>query len=160
MARLFLVRPGPPPVDPSTTDAAAGAATGPRVPGVARLADRLAGTGIAAVVTSVDPEALTTARELAAQLDLDMHSAGGLEAPSADETVGTAVDRFGEGLDAVLGVHRGQSIAVVAEGRVMSGWLARTCGVDAEVTEQTLGRPSYVVVDVDARAVVDVVPSL
>jgi broad specificity phosphatase PhoE len=150
MARFVLVRPalpdpGAPLLLPTLVD---------------RLALKLAERSVAVVVTSPERGPLATARPLAAALDVSMHSAGGVEERQPGESTGEAIDRFSDGLDALLKVHPVDTFALVTGGLVVSGWLGRHCGVDPEVTERTLGQPSFVVVDRLGPTVAEVVAAV
>lgn len=127
---------------------------------VDRLALKLAERSVAVVVTSPEPGALATARPLAAALDVPMHSAGGVEERQTGESTGEAIDRFTEGVAALLKVHPAETFALVTGGLVISGWLGRHCGADAEVTERTLGQPSFVVIDRLGPTVAEVVAAV
>jgi broad specificity phosphatase PhoE len=156
--------------------------------GARRLGERLRPLALDLVVSSVEPKAAETGRVAAEVADLpwqtghDLHehvrrSTGylGTEAFEAsirrffaeprsvvfgDESADAAFARFSTAVDALLRVHKGKRLCVVAHGTVISLLLGRRYGVDEWATWQALGTPSYVVVDQKSRAVVDVVRSV
>jgi broad specificity phosphatase PhoE len=154
--------------------------------GSLRLAERLRPLELDLVVSSVEPKAAETARIAAKALDLpfqsghDLHeqeraSAGYLDAnrfqsaiqqlfasPSTlvfgEETGDAAGQRFGAAVDALVKVHGGRRLCIVAHGTVIALHLEREYGVDGWATWKALdGLPCYVVVDRGSRAIVEVV---
>lgn len=153
--------------------------------GTARLGERLRPLGIGLGVSSVEPKAAETGRVVADALDLplqtghDLHehvrpAVGYLDQPMfeasirrffaepgsvvfGNESADAAFARFSAAVDALVRVHRGKRLAVVAHGTVISLLLGRRYGVGEWATWKALGTPSYVVVDCRSKAVIDVV---
>lgn len=181
---LVLVKAARPEVDPAVP-AASWTLGVDGTQGSLRLADRLRPLSLGLVVASVEPKAVETARILAEALDLpwqtghDLHehvrpSVGYLgqeefeasirrffSTPSqvvfGDESADAAFRRFSTAVDALVRVHRGRRLCVVAHGTVISLLLGRRFGVDEWTTWKALGTPAYVVVDQKTESVVGVV---
>ena len=187
---LVLVRHARPEVDPSVPAAswtlgAEGLAGAARLAERLRAAG---GLGLDLVVSSIEPKAVGTAQVIAAALDLswqtghDLHEhdrSGTGYLPAEDfaaamqrffsrpdevvlgtESATAAFTRFSRAVDALVKVHTGKRLCVVAHGTVMSLLLGGRYGVDAFATWQALGTPAYVVVDRRSRLVVEVVRSV
>jgi broad specificity phosphatase PhoE len=181
---LVLVKHARPEVDPSVP-AASWELGVEGLAGALRLAERLRPLGLGLVVSSVEPKAAETGRLVAEALDLawqtghDLHehvrpSVGYLaqeefeasirrffSTPASvvfgDESADAAHRRFSAAIDALVRVHRGRRLCVVAHGTVLSLLLGRRYGLDEWATWKALGTPSYVVVDRRTRSVVEVV---
>lgn len=181
---LVLVKHARPEVDPSVP-ASAWTLGVDGVQGSLRLAERLRPLQLDLVVSSVEPKAAETGRLVAEALDLtwqtghDLHehvrpSVGYLSTPEfeasirrffstpaavvfGDESADAAHSRFSAAVDALVRVHRGKRLCVVAHGTVISLFVGRRFGVDEWATWKALGTPGYVVVDRRSRSVVEVV---
>lgn len=181
---LILVKHARPAVDPAVP-AASWTLGADGLAGSRRLAERLRPLSIGLVVTSVEPKAVETGQVVAEALDLpwqtghDLHehvrpSVGYLpqdefeasirrffSTPTAvvfgNESADAAFRRFSTAVDALVRVHRGRRLAIVAHGTVISLLLGRRYGVDEWATWKALGTPAYIVVDRKSKSVVDVV---
>ncbi|HVM10147.1 MAG TPA: histidine phosphatase family protein [Acidimicrobiales bacterium] len=144
--------------------------------GAERLAERLRPLAIDLVASSVERKAAETASAVARVLDVTFQTAHDLheherpyepdrsrfeqnmarffEDPSAHRPVER---RFTTALDALVRAHRSLRLVVVAHGTVLSLHLAARYGLDAASTWSSLGMPSYVVVELRTKTVVDVV---
>jgi broad specificity phosphatase PhoE len=185
---LVLARHARPEVDPSQPSSSWTIGVD-GIEGSMRMAERLRHLGIDLVVSSVEPKAAETGRLVASALDLpfqtghDLHehvrtSTGFLDRgvfeasvrrffaePSAkvfgDETADAAAARFGAAVDAIVKVNRGRRLCIVSHGTVMALHLERRYDADGWSTWKGLvGLPCYVVVDIRARTIVEVVNSV
>ncbi len=142
------------------------------------LAKHLDGSGIQAVICSMEPKAIQTAQILAALLDLNIETVEGLHEHERPLTTGTfaspeefreRVKQFFEFPDrlvlgaesaeqcyqrfnrAILGVikrHAGKTIAVVSHGTVLSLLLSRYNHLDPYPFWRALGMPACITVDI------------
>jgi broad specificity phosphatase PhoE len=127
----------------------------------------------AAIVASVEPKAVETARLVAATLGAPYETQEGLHEHERDnagflaagafeeaiqglfarpdelvfgrETAGQAQIRFTEAVQRVLDRHLEGTVAVVAHGTVIALFVARHAGVEPFALWQKLGSPSFVV---------------
>ena len=148
------------------------------------LAERLRAHEPAIVISSLEPKARETGRLVADALDVLWHTAEDLheharpDEPwlgSADfddrvrqffaqprervfgsETAAEATERFGRAVDGLLKLHRGESLAVVAHGTVISLYLQARCQLDGFATWQALGLPSFIALDRANLGIVEV----
>ena len=163
-----LVDDGVPPTAWALTDAGRAAAR--------RMGERLLPLGLRVVVSSTERKAMETATAMAEALDVTFHTGHDLhehERPWFDDRAafeafmeaffadpkrhGAIERRFTAAVDAVVRAHRGERIAVVSHGTVMSLHLAARYGMDAWKTWQALEMPSYAVVELRTKTLVDLV---
>lgn len=64
-----------------------------------------------------------------------------------DETADSAFERFDDSIDSLQRYKRNTDLAIVAHGRVMALYLSRHFGLDAFAVWQSLGLPSYAVIE-------------
>jgi broad specificity phosphatase PhoE len=182
VARLYLIRhsvpavePGLPPREWRLTDDGRARAE--------RLADRLAGAGIARFATSDEAKARATGEVMAARLGLPVETAPGLHeqdrtgAPhlSADafaraiagvfarpgervfgrESADEAHDRFAAAVDSAL-ARWGEGLAVVGHGTVMALYIGRRNRRDPHALWQSLGMPCCAVLELPDGALVEI----
>jgi len=69
-----------------------------------------------------------------------------------DETADQALKRFQRALDSVLHTHEDKTILVVSHGTVVSLFASRLTGCDGFALWQELGLPSFVVLDLQSKA--------
>ncbi len=75
------------------------------------------------------------------------------------ETADAMAARFKEGVQRVVGIHVGQTVAITTHGTVLASYLAAMKGSDPVVewrAIQQAGQPCYVVIDLEKNAVSDV----
>ena len=163
-----LVEAGVPPAGWSLTDEGRDAAR--------RMGERLASLGLRVVVSSTERKAMETATAMADALDVTFHTGHDLhehERPWFDDRTelerfleaffadpkkhGPVERRFTAAVDAVVRAHRGDRIAIVSHGTVMSLHLAARYGMDGWTTWQALEMPSYAVVELRTKTLVDLV---
>ena len=77
-----------------------------------------------------------------------------------DETATEALARFRSAVDGVVEAHRDEDIALVSHGRVISLYVADYVGVEPFALWKRLGLPSFVVLSVPEREVIEVVESV
>lgn len=166
-----LVEDGVPPAAWSLTDAGRAAAR--------RLGERLVALGLRVVVSSTERKAMETATAMADALDVTFHTGHDLhehERPwfddrdafeaflrdfFADPARHAPVERrFTAAVDAITRAHRGERIAVVAHGTVLSLHLAARYGMDGWKTWHALEMPSYAVVELRTKTLVDLVTAI
>ncbi len=177
--QLILVKHAMPEIEPGvrasawTLSEAGRSACGP-------LATRLAKFSPRRVVTSVEPKAAETGTLTAAALGLTVTTAPGLHELDQGDTLFLATarwnalvessfaqpeericgleravdasDRFAAAVEAVLDQHPAGGTVIVAHGRVISLFVARTNAIDPFVLWGQLGLPSFVVLDLPSFA--------
>jgi broad specificity phosphatase PhoE len=137
------------------------------------------------VVASVEPKARETASILAGNLrlafqevaDLHEHDRSGVPYHSKDEfqnlvqklfarptqlifgneTADAALGRFRQAVDFVLSSYREKNVVVVAHGTVISLYVAWLTGCDGYNLWQELGLPSFVVLDIQSKTLIETV---
>ena len=151
----------------------------------ARLGERLAGLGIARLVSSVEPKARETAEVMGARLGLAVTAEEGLheherervplfrdpsvldaavrdmfarpgEVVFGDESADQAHDRYAAAMHRVIG-DGSDSIAVVSHGTVMALFVARQGGLDPFPLWKSLGLPSCVTLSLPELRMVEVI---
>ena len=151
--------------------------------GAHRLGERLRTAEPALVVSSVERKSLQTGAIAAAVLDVTFQTAENLhehvrpyvgsseqfeaemdrffarrdERVFGDESAVEACARFTRGLDAVVRAHRSERLLVVAHGTVIALHLESRYGLDARRVWSRLGMPSYAVVELRTKTLVDLV---
>jgi broad specificity phosphatase PhoE len=147
------------------------------------LARALARYAPARVISSVEPKAMETAGIVARELGVAARAEGGLHEQErlgvgwldraaleagvralfgrpadlvfGDETADAAHARFSAAVDAVLSSTQGETAAIVAHGTVISLYVSRACGLDPFELWRSLELPSYVVLAMPDRALVE-----
>jgi len=152
---------------------------------VRALADLLRPYQPEIIVTSVEPKAHETAEILAGNLKLAHHTMAGLhehdrgDAPFYSksefqalvqeffsqpdalifgrETASQTLVRFRVAIEAILKSYEGKGIVIVAHGTVISLYASWLTGQEGYALWQKLGLPSFVVLDVQSRSLLDTV---
>ena len=184
MSRLILVKHSLPEIDPMVP-ASAWRLSDEGRRRCAGLADRLARFGPTRIVASDEPKATETGHLVAVRLGLPFATASGLHEhdrtgvpflpadafasriedlfrrPTAlilgRESASEAAARFGAALDAVLGAHPAETVAVVAHGTVIALWVAARTGCDGLALWRRLDLPAMVVVSPPDGVTVEVI---
>lgn len=183
MGRLYLIRHSVPAVEPGVPPREWRLSDDGRAR-AERLAERLAGAGIARFATSDEPKARATGELIAARLGLPVETAPGLHeqdragAPHlsagdfaraiADvfarpgervfgrESADEAHDRFAAAVGAAL-ARWGDDLALVGHGTVMALYIARRNRRDPHALWRSLGMPCCAVLDLPGSALVEIV---
>ena len=136
------------------------------------------------IVSSVEPKAQQTATILAESLGLKSQTFEGLhehdrsnsplsskeefqalvqkffEKPSTlvfgNETADQAYVRFHQAVEAVLNLYRGKTVLIVAHGTVISLYVSRLTGIDGYDLWKNLGLPSFVLFDIESKALLKI----
>jgi len=149
------------------------------------LSGKLLGYQPEIVVSSVEPKARETAEVLAENLELEFRLFEGLhehdrshtayrsqaefqnlvreffEQPEmsvfGNETANQALVRFRQSVSVVLNLYRDKNIVIVAHGTVISLYVAWLTGCDGYDLWKALGLPSFVVLDIQSRILIETV---
>ena len=76
------------------------------------------------------------------------------------ETATTALSRFSQALDETISRFPVDTLAVVTHGTVITLYVAKACGIDPFPFWKSLQLPSYVVLSMPTKRLVEVVPSI
>jgi len=134
------------------------------------------------VISSVEPKARETASILAEKLELEYQVVDGLhehdrsgsphystdefqklvreffERPSVlifgRESADQALQRFRHTVNSILDLYRDQTIVIVAHGTVISLYISWLTGYDGYELWKELGLPSFVVLDIQSKALI------
>ena len=137
------------------------------------------------MVSSVEPKARETASILAENLGLEFQEVAGLhehdrsgapyysknefqtlvqeffakpaELIFGNETANSALGRFRQAVDVVLNSYSNKNIVVVTHGTVISLYVSWLTGCDGYVLWQELGLPSFVVLDIQSKTLIETV---
>lgn len=184
---VILVKHAMPEIVPGTAAAAWGLSAAGRA-ACAPLAARLAAFSPDRVVASAEPKAAETGALAASILGVPVSTAPGLHEHDQDgtpylepepwrslvaaffarpdervhgrETATEAADRFAGAVGVVLDTHPAGRTVVVAHGRVISLFVARTNAVDPFALWKRPGLPSFVVLSLPGLEVIEVVERL
>jgi broad specificity phosphatase PhoE len=74
-----------------------------------------------------------------------------------NETADAALGRFRQAVDFVLSSYREKNVVVVAHGTVISLYVAWLTGCDGYDLWQELGLPSFVVLDIQSKTLIETV---
>ncbi len=77
-----------------------------------------------------------------------------------DETATQALDRFRDAVDRVLETHPDENVALVSHGRVITLYVSGCTGIEPFPFWRRLGLPSFVVMSLPERKVLEVVESV
>ena len=136
------------------------------------------------VVSSVEPKAQQTAEIISRDLGLDFHVVNGLhehdrskspfhmqedfqslvekffDEPDilvfGSETGDQALSRFQHGIESVLHSHNDKNVLIVAHGTVISLYVSQLTGTDGYALWKKLGLPSFVVLDVESKVMLEI----
>ena len=145
-----------------------------------RLAERLAKYKPDQIISSLEPKAKETADILAGELGLPASTLEGLhehdrnhvgylsndkfqesiqeffsrpeELVFGSETAGQAYRRFKAAVDSIWNLHPNQTLAIVTHGTVISLYVSHFIGIPGLPLWKELGLPSFVVLDVESKA--------
>lgn len=175
---LVLARHAEPVVDPSTPPPTWPLSLSGRDASV-RMGERLRPLGLRLVVSSTERKAIETAMDVADTLDVTFHTGHDLHEHErewvADESEfeqkmevffsnpgahAKVERRFAGAVDAIVRAHRGERMATVTHGTVLALHLGARYGVDAWRTWQAMEMPSYAVVELRTKTLVDLVTAV
>ena len=185
--RLILIKHAAPLVDPAKSSDLWKLSEAGREQ-AAKLADALALMQIAVIVSSEEPKAKETAEIIAEKLGLTVETSRELrehdrrnvphmrsrdfismvelffrrptERVLGSESATQALERFDQAIDGVIASHAHGNIAVVAHGTVIALYLAAHSQRNGFELWRAMGLPSYAVVELPGREVVEVMEKI
>jgi len=149
------------------------------------LAEKLKSYQLKVIFSSIEPKAGETAKILAENLRLEFQEVAGLhehdrsrspyyskdefqklvqefftkpsELVFGNETADAALKRFYQAVDSVLNSYNAENIILVAHGTVISLYVSWLTGCDGYKLWKELGLPSFIVLDIQSKTLLEIV---